>query len=245
MEVKARQLSLRLGVNYVPRRESSVPRLRSQHGAEALWIVSERELKYMNVHDAVLFFHPSTGILRVKRMLKGEEDTLVRLAGIVPGTSVIDCTAGLASDSIVMSYASGETGKVTAIESDLNISTIIDEGLQTYVSEVPELNEAMRRIQVRRMNHLDYLRSLSDDSVDIIYFDPMFRNAIAESNSISPLRGTANDAPLTTDAIREAARVARHRLVMKEHRDSEEFDRLGFSHVHRTYSKIAYGVINL
>ncbi|MFD2612128.1 class I SAM-dependent methyltransferase [Paenibacillus gansuensis] len=244
-ETKARGLAERLAAGFVPRRQFSIARLRSRYGQQPVWIVSEKELKYVTMNDAVLFFHPSTAIIRVKRMLKGESDTVVRLAGIRPGDSVIDCTAGLASDSIVFSHAAGAEGRVVALESQLVIGTLISEGLHGYVSDLPELNEAMRRVEVCRTPHLEYLLAQPDRSADTVYFDPMFRDPIGESSSMSPLRGTANDDPLTIEAISQAMRVARHTVVLKEHRDSTEFARLGFTTVHRTSSKIAYGVITL
>lgn len=242
---KARTIAERLGCRFVPRQQNSIRKLRLKYDEMDLVIASERELKYVNEQDATLFFHPSTAQLRVKRMLQGEEDTLIRLAGITNGDSVLDCTAGLASDSIVFSYAIGPHGHVTAIESQAIIGLLIEEGLRDYCSEVPALDEAMRRVHIIHQDHLDYLRTQPEQSVDIIYFDPMFRSPIGESSSMSPLRGTVNNNPLSIESIHEAQRVARRRIIMKEHRESDEFARLGFTEVHRTYSKIAYGVIQL
>ena len=87
----------------------------------------------------------------------------------------------------------------------------------------------MRRIEVRHSHHLDYLKSLPDQSVDIVYFDPMFREPITDSASINPLRHYANGEPLDAESVREAIRVARKTVVMKEARSSGEFERLGFA----------------
>lgn len=103
----------------------------------------------------------------------------------------------------------------------------------------------MRRIEVRHSHHLDYLKSLPDRSVDIVYFDPMFREPIAESASIHPLRHYANGEPLEMESVREAVRVARKTVVMKEARSSGEFERLGFTLPERGKSKITYGVISI
>jgi hypothetical protein len=73
------------------------------------------------------------------------------------------------------------------------------------------------------------LRSLPDKSADIVYFDPMFRIPVEESSSISPYRFIANPEPLSLEAVTEAVRVARRKVILKDHRDSPEFDRLGFA----------------
>ncbi len=121
---------------------------------------------------------------------------------------------------------------------------IVREGLKRYQSEVEELNEAMNRIEIIHNEHLDYLMGLPDQSVDIIYFDPMFRIALADSSALAPIRSIANHQPLDLEAITHAKRVARKSVVLKEHVKSKEFVRLGFEQVYSTYSKIAYGVIN-
>ena len=104
----------------------------------------------------------------------------------------------------------------------------------------------MRRISVVNEDYLDYLRQQPDNSVDVVYFDPMFRKPLTASSSISPLRGVADHRPLSEDAVVEAFRVARLRVVMKEASGSGEFARLGFhSLVGGKYSKVHYGVIEL
>ena len=191
------------------------------------------------------FFHPSTASIRVKRLIQGEKDALMECSQMKPGDSVLDCTAGMASDSIVFSHTGGSDSSIIALESEFIPFLLLREGLNDYESDIHSLNEAMRRIQVKHMDHLSYLKKLPDKSIDIVYFDPMFRSPIENSMAISPLRVIANHQPLREETIREAMRAARKTVVLKEHRDSQEFDRLGFSQVHKTYSKIAYGVIQL
>ncbi|UUZ97194.1 class I SAM-dependent methyltransferase [Paenibacillus sp. P25] len=179
----------------------------------------------------------------MKRSLSGESDPLLKLAGVKPGDRIVDCTAGLGSDAIVFSFGAGPEGTVTALEKARIPAFLLQQGLKSYESDVPGLNEAMRRIEVRALDHLDYLRSQPDGSLDIVYFDPMFRKPITESASIKAIRGIADDRPLSAEAIAEARRTARRAVIMKEHRDSGEFARLGFEEVHRSSTKIAYGVI--
>ena len=108
------------------------------------------------------------------------------------------------------------------------------------------MDAALRRIRAVRADHAAYLAAMPDKSVDIVYFDPMFRLPIAESSGLEPLRNVANPAALSEAAVREARRVARRIVVLKENRDSGEFERLGFEWVKpKKTSKIAYGVITV
>ncbi|MFC7750820.1 class I SAM-dependent methyltransferase [Paenibacillus thermoaerophilus] len=240
---RAKRLAGELDADYVPRRQSSLPRLRKQHGHKDAIVVLGREVRYVPETGEPLVFHPGTSIIRVKRLLKGQSDPMLDLAGVLPGDRVLDCTAGLAGDSIVFSARVGETGRVTALESDRTLYTLVREGIALYAGGPPEFAEAMRRIDLRHADHLAFLREQPDNSYDVVYFDPMFRSPVEESSSIRPLRPLANPEPVSAEAVAEAVRVARRAVMLKERRDSGEFERLGFTPHVRAHSQVAYGVI--
>lgn len=239
------RLSAAYGGRFVPRKKYSLEHLRRNYKENALLLVTREEIRYYEDDYPAAFFHPSMALVRVKRMQRGETDLLIEVSGAVSGDEIVDCTAGLASDSIVFSFAVGPQGCVTALESERIPAMLIKEGLSVYESEIPELNEAMRRITVNDSHHLTYLQQLASQSVDIVYFDPMFRSPIEESQAISHLRRKANDEAVSLASMAEARRVARKSIVLKESRDSKEFARLGFEHVLRSTTKTTYGVIRL
>ncbi|MCY9695022.1 class I SAM-dependent methyltransferase [Paenibacillus alginolyticus] len=242
---KAVRLAAEYDGRVVPRRKYSLEHLRNNYKDDTLLLVTRDEIRYYGEDQPAYFFHPSMALVRVKRMQRGEADLLIEASGAAFGDNIVDCTAGLASDSIVFSFAVGPQGSVTALESEKIPAMLIQEGLAVYVSEIPELNEAMRRITVRKTHHLAYLQQLAPQSVDVVYFDPMFRSPIEESQAISHLRRNANDEAVSMASIEEAKRVARKSIVLKENRDSKEFARLGFEHVLRSTTKTTYGVIRL
>lgn len=250
-EARAKALAEEIGVRWVERGDDSLPRLARRHGVKEFLVVTESELRYIRdvaVKDdarSVLRFHPGMAMQRVRRLLQGGRDPLVDASGAAPGDAVIDCTAGLAADAIVLSFAVGRTGSVVALESERVPALLIREGLARYQSGLSELDEAMRRIRVVHTDHLDFLRRQPAASADIVYFDPMFRIPLMDSTSIQPLRSVANPAPLSPEAIREARRVARKAIVMKDHRSAGELERLGFEVMARGSSNIAYGVIRV
>lgn len=215
-----------------------------RQGSDGLLIVTNNGLNYYEGHESeAFFFHPSLAMIRMKRLQNGEADTLATIAGVKEGDVVIDCTAGMAADAIVLSHAVGSEGKVIAIESELIPYVLVREGLQQYTSPLEPLNEAMRRIVMKHGDHMHFLRQQPDQSADIVYFDPMFRRPLKQSSALNPLRAVANERPLQRAAIEEAKRIARRKIILKEHAKSDEFTRLGFTKLTSSQSKIAYGVI--
>jgi 16S rRNA (guanine1516-N2)-methyltransferase len=243
---KSQAIANQVGGRLVSRRQFSLPALRKRYSAVDILLLTDRELRYYpSSEETPIFFHPSTAAIRVKRLLGGDLDPLISFAGIGEGDSVLDCTAGLASDSIVFSHVVGKAGQVIALESEAILALLLQEGLSHYESPIPAINEAMRRIHVKHADHFLYLQSMSDHSVDFIYLDPMFRRPIQESSAIMPLREIANTHAIRLETISEAKRVARKKIIMKEQKDSDEFVRLGFSTTYRSQTNIAYGVIEL
>ncbi|MDF2923355.1 MAG: hypothetical protein K0R57_2269 [Paenibacillaceae bacterium] len=242
----AKHMAARLGCPYVERRQSSLPRLLRIHGLQDILVVTTKGPRFFpQGADEPFFFHPSTAQIRLKRLLRGEADALLETAEIRPGEAILDCTAGLASESILLAYAAGPQGSVTAVESEPLVALLVEHGLAEYCSGVAEMDEAMRRITLACEDHLDYLGKLADNSMDIVYFDPMFRQTIEETSALAPLKTIANYGALRKEAVAEARRVARRRVILKENRDGDEFARLGFSRIYRPNTKIAYGVIDV
>ena len=242
---RARKLAKELNCRFLERRNQSIPQLARRFGDEHFIVLLDDRTRYVWTGHTDLTYHPSMAFIRAKRLLAGETDTMILASRAVKGDHVLDCTAGLGSDSLVFSVVVGPEGKVTACESQLPLFALVREGLQRYESDIPEVNEAMRRIHMRHESHDSVLRRMQDRSVDIVYFDPMFRETVEASAHMDPLRQVANHEPLSEDSIKEACRVARKTVVMKELRDSTEFERLGFKRVVRTNSKLAYGVIDI
>ena len=242
---RAKTLAEEVGCLYVTRGGQSLRRLALKTGDEDILVVLDGHVRLGGPQRSVLEFHPSMGYVRLKRVLRGDPDPMIDAAQMEEGDSVLDCTAGLGADSLVFSVKGGRSGRVTALESSFPLYVFLKEGLRTYVSSLPASDDAMRRIEVKHGHHLDYLRTLPDNSVDIVYFDPMFREPLTESASINPLRHYANGEALDAQSVREAVRVARKTVVLKEKRGSREFARLGFTVPERSQSKITYGVISI
>jgi hypothetical protein len=221
----------------------SLENLRIRHQMDHILVVTKSQLKLI-MPTGTYFFHIGMAKLRIKNLQTGNSDQMINAMRLSPGDVVLDCTLGLGTDAIVASYALGASGRVTGLESSPIVTELVWRGLAAYNPEDPAVASAMRRIEVVCAEHIDYLHRLPDKSVDIVYFDPMFRRPVQESSGIAPLRLLANHTPVTSDAINEAKRVARKRVVLKEAANSREFLRLGFqSFCGGTYSSVMFGYI--
>ncbi|WP_025718191.1 MULTISPECIES: class I SAM-dependent methyltransferase [unclassified Paenibacillus] len=242
---RAELLAAELGVLYAPRRGISVAKLIAAHRVHQALVLVQGGVRLIGPEQPPMAFHPSMGFIRAKRVLKGEPDPMLTAARLVPGDTVLDCTAGLGTDSLLFSIGTGSSGQVTAVESSFPVYALIKGGMRHYRSGNSAVDKAFSSIDVRFDHHLHYLRSLPDRSIDIIYFDPMFRDPLLDSSAIGPLRGLANPDALDEESIVQAKRIARKTIVLKEKRGSGEFARLGFHVEQRGTTKTVYGVIDI
>ena len=203
-----------------------------------------------------LSFHPSMAIIRLINLLRGGSDRYLEATQLKAGDSLIDATLGLGTDALIGAWAVGDKGSVLAIEQSPILAAFVHDGLNHFTELIPNaknkekqevwvaLAVASRRIGVRWGEHSEYLKHLPSSSVNVVYFDPMFRNTIKKSDSILPLHRWSDHNPLEQETILEACRVARNRVVLKERKDSTEFRRLGFDILlGGRYSPVDYGVI--
>ncbi|MFC0271705.1 class I SAM-dependent methyltransferase [Metabacillus herbersteinensis] len=241
----AREVAKDLQVTFILRKKQSVLSIQKTHQEDVLVVGKDRlELHPFNLSDP-LFFHPNSAMFRVKRIINGESEHFLDVVNLHEGSIFIDCTLGLASDSIVASYVVGESGQVLGVEASETLAYIVSKGLQKWETGIPKMDQALRRIKVNVCHHQQYLESLPDDFADVVYFDPMFTQEIPESTGISGIREMAIYEPLTIEAITQAKRVAKKRIVLKDHWKSDHFERLGFTVRKRKTAKFYYGVIEL
>ncbi|WP_243290807.1 class I SAM-dependent methyltransferase [Bacillus sp. FJAT-47783] len=245
MVMFAEQIAHDLKATFIPRHKRSINAIQHEWKKDVL-VVGKDRLEYYPIHASQpFFFHPNSAMFRVKRLMKGEKDPFIEAAALSAGMSLLDCTVGLASDSITASFVVGRNGKVIGIEKSSIISYLVQKGLQRWETQVDEVNEAMRKISIIQGDHYAYLQSMPSKSFDVVYFDPMFEETIEAANGIDPLRDIASYGRLSTEVIEEAKRVARSRVVLKDHFRSERFSTLHFKQIHRKTATFHFGVIEL
>lgn len=243
MTAYAMRIAKELEGKYVERKKRSVLAIQEVEEDDCLVVGKERLELYPFGEKEPFFFHPNSATFRIKRLMKGESDPFVEAASLSAGKTVLDCTLGLASDSIVASFIAGRDGKVTGIEANPFLSYIVKSGLKSWKSDISMMNEAMKQIEVVNTFSLPYLESLPNHSYDIVYFDPMFEEHILESDGIKALTRFAVYENLTERLIYEALRVAKDRVVLKDYFRSTRFERFHFDVKVRKSSKFHFGVI--
>ncbi|MFJ7682662.1 class I SAM-dependent methyltransferase [Peribacillus butanolivorans] len=242
----AKKLAGKLHIPFIARRKRSVRAIQSENGEDDCLVFGKMRMElYRFEEKEPFFFHPNLAMIRIKRIKQGESDPFLVAGDIKEGSTVLDCTMGLGSDAIVSSFAAGENGQVSALEENQYLALLVDHGLKTWENADEKMIQAMRRIKVIHTDHYELLKTLPDNHFDVVYFDPMFEETIQESNGIRGLAHFAEGHGLTMEIMKEAKRVARKRVVLKDHFRSSRFEEFGFEVLKRKTSKFHYGYISV
>src|SRR4051812_38181721 len=102
---EAHRIANELSVSFIPRRKRSIEKLQSEYGEDFLVVGNQRLELYHLGSKEPFFFHPNVAMIRLKRLMNGEEDPYLTAAQISRGTTVLDCTLGLGAEAIVASFA--------------------------------------------------------------------------------------------------------------------------------------------
>ena len=240
---KAKDIAMRYDLYFVMRKKLSVKEIKERYSDDVL-VVGNDEMSITLLSDNnTVKYHPNFSMVRAKRLLNNDNDALVDAAELKPGMSFLDCTMGLAADSVIASLTVGTSGQVTALEQSFILYLLAKEGLASYDTNIKMLNDAMRAIETVHQNHTDYLEKLPDNSFDIVYFDPMFDEEINDSQSLRLITEVTHTEILSQKTIDEAKRVAAKKIVMKDHFRSSRFEQFGFMQQVRKTSKVHYGII--
>ena len=172
-------------------------------GATHLYVVG-RTREEVRAHEGACFVQE--GLLATK-LHEGTQHPLVRALG--PCASLVDCTLGLANDAL--HAATVLRCSVLGVESSPVIHALLEEGLPRMSRSHP----GGLRIDLVHGDAVDVLRDLADRSHDVVFLDPMMSRPGRGAPSFEVLRAFAVPAPASPALLREAARVARSRVVLK------------------------------
>lgn len=242
-EQLAKEAAETLGYPVINRKKRSIVRMQEEYGAACLIAGKDRFELYRIGMEKPFFFHPNSAAFRAKRLLAGETDPLIEVAKLQRGMTFLDCTLGLASDSIIASLIVGERGWVTGVEMDRDIAFITERGLRSFPSDSVELTDAMRRVHVIQSDAVAFLASQREASWDVVYVDPMFSTPISESTNFTPLRQVGTQSSLTQEWMEQAFRVCKERVIVKNQFDSPVFTQFGLEQFIRPNTKFHFGAI--
>lgn len=225
-EARAMELARRLGLPYCPRRGKAVPELLEEYGVDLLVVSKGVQIELVGPSGRY-GFHPNMALHRLAALKAGKPDRLVDVAGLCPGDKVLDCTCGLGSDAIVASHAVGPRGKVRALEASPVLAAMVAGGLASYTHREQDLVEAMRRVDVCPGHSDEILASEATDAWDVVYFDPMFERTIEKTKGLDGVRMVATPGLPSSKTIKEARRVARRCVVVKDRRPGDYLNAMG------------------
>jgi len=212
---KARNLSLKLGIEYCPRQGKPLKYLLENVDLQIFVVNNMRGLSYYERGGDETFYHPNMVFIRIVNLQKGYPDSMAASCKLESGMSFFDGTLGLATDSLVAAYVLGESGEITAVEKSFPIYVLVEEGLKFYAEQYPEWASLIERINIKNADNLDFMRESKEQSYDVVYFDFMFSHPVTDSKGIQVIRSLACYDVLTAEHINEARRIAKRRVVVK------------------------------
>jgi hypothetical protein len=218
---EAEELATRFGLVAEPRAGRLVPELLEVAQGAPVLVLGSRGAELFEGSRA---FRASIGMgyLRFVRARSGTADPLVTAAGLRPGDRVLDATLGLAQDALVAAQVTGEP--VEGLEASPVLAAFVVAALRRLPG--PAARDAAARIDVRCADHRAALRELPPKSFDVVLLDPMFRTAAEASPLFDLLRRHGEHDPLDTETVKEAQRVARRGVLVKDAAPGAELTRL-------------------
>ncbi len=242
---RAENVSEELRIPYIKRGNQSIDKIFSGGNFDYLLVVEKNRL-VINGEDCILFWHPNMSELKIKSLKNGNKEAILEAVQLNRGDSILDCTLGLGGDSLVFSAVVGPKGCVIGIEVNKYIAYITKNGLQTYKDNAGNTLDYMKRIKVINDSYENYLKIQEDNSFDVVYFDPMFKKPNKKSTSVNSFRAFADHRKLTEETLKEALRVCRKRVVIKERYGENDLEKLGVKKFYGSSRKgaIIYGVID-
>lgn len=239
---EAIQLSQLYSGAYISREKRSIQQIINLYHQTVVVVGYERLFLYKDNAETPIFFHPNSAMFRCKAILNGQDDAFIKASGLFEGMSLLDCTAGLGSDSTVASLVVGNKGRVQAIEGSEHV-ILLQEGLKKWQSSDEKIDAAMRRISIIPKRYEEVLPHLKNNAVDVVYFDPMFEGSILASDGVRGIKQVAVYDGLSENMVKEAKRVARKRVILKDSWQSRRFAQFGFHQQIRKTSKFHYGIL--
>ncbi|MDP4160508.1 MAG: protein-L-IsoD, partial [Bacillota bacterium] len=130
LNYKAKVISKDLNIPYIKRGNFSIKKTILNEVFDYLLVV-ERDKIVIKGEDSTLFWHPNMSELKIKSIRRGNKEAIIEATKLEEGNSILDCTLGLAGDSLVFSAVVGEKGYVVGTEINKYIAYLSKCGLES------------------------------------------------------------------------------------------------------------------
>ncbi|MCC7075113.1 MAG: class I SAM-dependent methyltransferase [Deltaproteobacteria bacterium] len=180
----------------------------STSGATHLYVVARAHDEVRTPAGGACFVQPS--LLKMK-LAEGARHPFVRalLGSDASVARVFDATLGLGVDAMHAACALG--CEVQGTEVSAVLFSLLEEGLARLARATP----AVARVRPMNAEAGASLAALPNDAVDVVMLDPMMSRPKRSTPSFAVLRDFAKAERADAALLREAARVARRRVVLK------------------------------
>lgn len=229
----AQHLAKKFNIPFIPRSNYTISFICRRNSLDGALIVNNEEVTFIQ-NKKSFSFHPNMASLRINNLTNGKRDRLIELSEATSGERVLDCTLGMASDAMVFSHAVGKEGEVVGLEKSGILKIIVETGLKKL---------KISNIRVIDSDYSSFLTKEKDNSFDIVYLDPMFDKSLEKSNGLELVRRLAEYTPLTEGDIKEAVRISRRYVIVKDGREGSTLKRLNIP-IFSKGRKICYGRIS-
>ena len=153
------------------------------------------------------------------RRRQGGAELVVKAVGSARASrplAVVDATAGLGEDSLVLA---GHGCQVTMLERSGVMAELLADGMRRAEND-PDLAPVLERMRLLGENAVNWLRD-HPESVDVVYLDPMFperRQSAEVRKEMRLCRDLVGDDADAGDLLEAALAAALHRVVVKRPR---------------------------
>lgn len=199
---RANDIAQRFQAPLLPRR--AFARMFHDSGALHLYVVAREHDELRDAGGHACFVQEG---LLASKLTTGRAHPFLRAIG--EANSVVDATLGLANDALHVATVLGCT--VRGMEGSALLHALQEEGLLRLSRSWP----AASLISSEHALAQDALAAMATGSVDVVSLDPMMSRPKKSTPSFSLLRDFAVMERASPLLLQQAARVARHRVVLK------------------------------
>ena len=226
---EARAQAKRLGLSFVERRSLSWERLVEESGAQAVLAaaVGDRALWLPGMRQPWRF-HGGMAVLRIRRLLEhGEMDPFLVACDCAPAIGSSTAPGGACADALSRRMRSGRDGHVEVVEASPLLHAVIAHGVeQVRFGEAP-IDSAWIACTSRWATTSRCCARCPTAPTIPSTSTRCSARARAQPPGFDVVRALADPRPLAAEALVEARRVARRRVVIQDRKRGGELERLG------------------
>jgi hypothetical protein len=186
----------------------SIKKARLRHEAEFSLVVSSEEVR-LSWDDGNFKHHPGLSIYRI-----GNARPSPFIAALRPqwGERTLDTTLGFGRDALQV--ADRTQAPLLAFERNHIIALLTHLGLDDLARR-KRFRKVCPHIKVIRGDGFRFMKNCQRNQFDLVLLDPLFPRPIKGSRDMEVLHKLVSPEPFDQEVVREAARVAKRRVVIR------------------------------